>query len=177
MRKPKEEPKTPPGPVEPWQIVNRQQIALLLGVHDDRVTKYAKAGMPVHTRDARGRSLAFDAVAALAWWRAARTGGLDLAQERAALARVQRYRAEDELKARRGELLPRAQVVRDGLRFVMACRAKLLALPRRLVQLGHVPAEKQAGVKDLVYEALEELSKMETIADCRKAAKAAEGDV
>jgi hypothetical protein len=91
-------------------------------------------------------------------------------------ARARRDNAQAELHElrlveRRKELLPREQVVAEGRAFIVATRAKLLALPRRLVQSGYVPAEQQAAVADLIREALEEMGRWKRQLDLLEAAK------
>ena len=76
------------------------------------------------------------------------------------------------LAERKQELLPRDQVVREGRAFVIAVRAKFLALPRRLVQGGYVPIEKQPAVAAMIREALEEMAKWNSLNDLRAAAQA-----
>lgn len=85
-------------------------------------------------------------------------------------ARAQRDRAqaalhELRLKERSKDLLLRDQVVRDGRAFVLAARAKLLGLPRRMAQAGLVPAARQPIVADLLHEALEEMARWHTQLD------------
>ena len=85
-------------------------------------------------------------------------------------ARAQRDRSQAELnelrlKQQRKELLPRDQVVREGKAYIVAVRAKLLALPRRMTQAGLVPAERQVALVDLIHEALEEMTQWRTQLD------------
>jgi hypothetical protein len=75
------------------------------------------------------------------------------------------------LAERRKELLPRDQVIREGRAFILAVRAKLLALPRRLVQAGYVAAEAQPSVAGVIGEALEEMSRWSTDLDLAAAAQ------
>ena len=89
---------------------------------------------------------------------------LDLTQERARLAHFQAKKAEIELKALEGEYVSVAEVVDEvGVSFAFV-RARLLALPSRAVTLleGMEAAETHETLKDLIYEALEELSADET---------------
>lgn len=80
---------------------------------------------------------------------------------------------EIRLEERRKEVLPRDQVVADGRAFVIATKAKLLALPRRLVQAGIVPVDAQPAVAGTIREALEEMARWRTQVDLLKAAHAA----
>lgn len=88
--------------------------------------------------------------------------------ERESRARRDRSQAdlnELRLKEARKELLPRAQIIRDGRNFIVAAKAKLLALPRRIVQAGLITQEQQAAVADLIREALEEMARWRKASD------------
>lgn len=94
------------------------------------------------------------------------------------LARARRDTSQSELNElrlleKRKELLPRTQVVADGRAFIAAAKAKLLALPRRLVQAGLLPNEAQEHVSSLVGEALEEMARWRTQVDLLEAANVA----
>ena len=91
-------------------------------------------------------------------------------------ARARRDQSQAELNElrlaeRRKELLPREDVVRDGQAFVKATQAKILSLPRRLVQAGHIPPETEPAVAGLLQEALEEMARWKTALDLLHAAK------
>ncbi|MFB3816125.1 MAG: hypothetical protein ACE147_00560 [Candidatus Methylomirabilales bacterium] len=94
--------------------------------------------------------------------------------DREARARRDRSQADlNELRLleARKELLPRAQVVRDGKAFIVAAKAKLRALPRRMAQAGLVTLEQQPAVADLIREALEEMARWRKGIDLVAAAK------
>jgi len=85
---------------------------------------------------------------------------LDLARERAHLARAQRIKCELETDVLRKNLLPREQVVNEFGEAVTRYRAKMLALPVKAAAvvsgLDSVP-EIESIIKNLVHEALDEL--------------------
>ena len=94
------------------------------------------------------------------------------------LARARRDTSQSELNElrlleRRKELLPRTQVIADGRAFVMAAKAKLLALPRRMAQAGVIANDAQEHVASLVREALEEMARWRTQMDLLEAAHVA----
>jgi hypothetical protein len=94
--------------------------------------------------------------------------------DRAARARRDATQAQlNELRLARekGELLPRHQVIADGLAFIRASKAKILGLPRRLVQAGVLPPASQATAADLLNEALDEMSRWQTQIDLMAAAE------
>lgn len=152
-----------------WRLVNRQQLAILMGVHPDTVTHSAKEGMPVLDPGGRGKESQYDAVECLDWQRQ-RLGknAKDLAQTRALTASAELN--ELKLAEQRGELFRRDEVIRDGLKYAMAWRAKVLGLARRLVQIGAIPRESEARVKEGCRDLLIEISGWKTVADCDEAA-------
>ena len=83
-------------------------------------------------------------------------------------AREERDRAQAallRLRVAREEraLLPAVDVARDGRGVVQTATARLLKLPSDLVRLGVVPAEREELVEAVVREALDELSRLESI--------------
>jgi len=88
-------------------------------------------------------------------------GRLNLSQERAALAKVQREKATLELEALHRRLIPVEKFVADYGTTVSEYRAKMLALPNRLVAAidGEETANgKTEAARKLVYESLEVLA-------------------
>ena len=86
---------------------------------------------------------------------------LDLTQERAALARVQRLKAEIELATMRGEVASLDAVESHWAGMVASMRAVLLALPSRLAAQVAAPdrqALAQAAAQDLIHEALNRIA-------------------
>ena len=85
---------------------------------------------------------------------------LDLTQERARLAKAQANRAELEVAQLEGELMPASAMLSAWENNVVTCRARLLAIPTKLAaQLGGLePAEREAAIRDAIYETLNELA-------------------
>jgi phage terminase Nu1 subunit (DNA packaging protein) len=147
-----------------WRMVNRQQLAVLMGVAVDTVTHWAKEGMPVDVAGGRGKESQYDAVACLDWQRQ-RIGknAKEAAHTRALTASAELN--ELKLAEQRGEVVRRDEVVQTTLAFAMAWRAKVLRLPRRLVQLAAIPRESEGRVKEACRELLEEISQFKTLDD------------
>jgi phage terminase Nu1 subunit (DNA packaging protein) len=158
----------------PKQLLGRTQLALAFGVTPLRITKWAADGMPVVDRGGRGRQSRYD-LAAVVDWRVrtqvqAITGGagadgepLNLGQERAALAQVQRQRIAMDIKAKEGDLLPADEVRRVVGGAFHAVRARLLALGQSVAERCAVASQTgtaavQAVIDDAVHEALAELA-------------------
>jgi phage terminase Nu1 subunit (DNA packaging protein) len=131
-------------------------LARLLGVHADTISDYTRNGMPVLEPGDRGKPGRYDAIACAAWWRIRRGGTLDA--EKARALRAQAEQGELRLAERRKQLVAREEVIREGTGFVKAVRARLLAMSRRLAQLGLVSPEQEPAVRALVLETLRELA-------------------
>lgn len=100
---------------------------------------------------------------------AAAAGGtsLDLAAERARLAREQADGHSMKNAQLRGELLPRAAVTAAVQAAFTRVRARMLAIPGKaapLVMSMQSATEVQAALRDAVHEALAELSETEVVA-------------
>jgi hypothetical protein len=89
---------------------------------------------------------------------------LNATEEKAKLDKVKREREELKLAQDRKELLPASEVEEDWSKQVMNVRARLLALPGKLAPQAAVesdPVEVEKVAKELIYEALTELSEGE----------------
>lgn len=140
-----------------WPIVNRVQLAALIGVHLDTVTEYARLGMPVVDRGGRGKESGYDAVRCLAWWREQRgVNAKEAAQARAANASAEL----NELKLRResGALWPKAQIVLAGQSVVKQWATTVRGLPRRLSQQGFITRAQEPAVLALCSELLRQIA-------------------
>ncbi len=90
------------------------------------------------------------------------TNGLDLASERARLAKAQADRLEIELTAKRGDLISLTEAVKGWSDLVNACRQKMLTLPVRASNAIPDITDRSGAeriITGMVYEALAELSR------------------
>jgi phage terminase Nu1 subunit (DNA packaging protein) len=88
------------------------------------------------------------------------SNGLNLANERALLARAQTEKTELEIAVKKEELISLAEAERGWCSLVGAFRAKMLILPSRasIAVLNRSEKEAERILTDMVYEALAELS-------------------
>jgi hypothetical protein len=158
---------------EPTPLVTRQQLALLLGVHPQTITGWEGEGCPVARRGGRGVASKYRVSDVFKWrvesLRQVSETTLTLEQERTRLARAQADGKEMENRVRAGELLPRDQVVREGQALVRGWSAKVRGLPRRLVNVGLVPREREGDARALLLELLADISGWRTVADAEAA--------
>lgn len=135
-----------------------------LGLESQRqLHRLIEAGAPKPAPGARG-SRRYD-IAAIAAWRNARDKRqrptLDLAAERAKLARSQRRFTDLKYREARGELVRLRDVIAAERECSGAVRSELMAVSRRAVLAG-LPLEHEPLVRRLVIEALRELSETRT---------------
>lgn len=163
-------------PTAASQLVTRHGLASLFKVTAGTITRWERDGMPVAKRAPRGQHSLFDVEAVRAWRQSveASTDGnasTSLTTSRAQLADAQRIKVELDIAARRGELVSREQVIREGQAHVKGWTAMLRSLPRRAAQLGILEAAQVPALEALVRDVLTEISSWRTAADARAAEK------
>ena len=134
-------------------------LASLLGLSERRVRELgAEHGWRVD----RGR---FDAVKAVADYlelRASREPDLDLAKERALLAKKQREKIDFDIAQRKRELIPAAWVERPWNTMIGTMRSRLLQLPTKLPPLLQATdgsfAQMRETIRKELYSCMTELS-------------------
>lgn len=149
--------------------MTRRDLAAVLGVHMQTVTKWEQDGMPVAERGRRGRASQYLEVEVRAWLAARedaakQSGTVDVAQERARKERAQAQLAEQTHLMRSRKLLPEHEVAAAWSSEVSAVRAVILASytthadrVHRAATLEGLPGVERA-LKDLAYEVLRELA-------------------
>jgi P27 family predicted phage terminase small subunit len=163
-------PAVTPAQAEPASNgITRRELAQRLAVHMMTVTKWERDGMPIAERGRKGKPSAYREADVRAWLSAretaaAKSGLVDVAQERARKERAQATLAEQSYKARERELLPAAEVEKVWNAEVQAVRAAILATYTTRADRIHRAAviDGVAGVetelKAMAYELLRELS-------------------
>jgi phage terminase Nu1 subunit (DNA packaging protein) len=139
-------------------IVTRAQLAELLGVVPDRITKFVAEGMPVAaTGGGRGIRTRIDLCVALPWlWK--RRGGGTFDEARTRLANAQADRIERTLMLSAGRLLNADQVSAGWFSLCTIVRTKILAVPTKykathpeltLAQLATLDAQLREALEEL----------------------------
>lgn len=138
------------------------EASRLLGMAGRTFARLVEAGVFTPAVPGRGRTPAqFDGpslVAAFIAHREQRSSALDLAQERAQLARAQREKLEREAQVRAGELLEAAVVEETWAGFVDVHREALLGLAGDLVSSGAITAEQEMAVDAFCRTRLQSLA-------------------
>jgi phage terminase Nu1 subunit (DNA packaging protein) len=140
---------------------SHRETAQLLGISEEALRRAVNnRACPVHERGGDGKQSSYfwpDVVA----WRIQDVMPNDLSVERARLAKEQADRAEMQNAERRGQLVDVDDVRREWSGMVLAFRAKMLALGRKLAtRLKNVsdPAAIESRITTEVNAALEELA-------------------
>ena len=152
------------------KIVNKQELAEILGKSETTLTTWQKNGMPIKFEAKRGQPNQYDTEAVIAWWlrrdiSKLTVGGdgevLDYEAERARLTHHQANKTEMEAAVMRGDLIPADTVQQVQADMVGRCRARLLAIPTKaahqMLGLDDL-SEAQDVLKQNIYEALRELA-------------------
>jgi hypothetical protein len=160
--------KSPPAAGFP--MVDRQQLADLLGVHPDTITDFTRKGMPVISSGGHGQRSTYDAIACSAWWRAQRGAN---AKEVAATRALDASARLNELKFKRetGELLPRDVVIRHGQAYTKGWVTQVMALPRRAVVTGIVTPELEPALAALCRDLCSDIHSWRSVPDMRRPGK------
>lgn len=164
------------------RIVNREELAEILGYSKPTVSSWIEEGCPVVTHGGRGRSFEFDTEAVVKWLlareraerkketaaRAAVQGEdgevitIDQARLRHEIAKAKK--AELELAEAMGLVKPVAMIAKVVSNEIANCRARLLAIPTKVrptIQLvvGAPEGTKKlvAAIETLIHEALTEI--------------------
>ena len=135
-------------------LLTQSQLATAFGVAPCTVSRW-----PLQVAERHGRE-AYYCLREAIEYRIGELGHLDLAQERARLARVQTERQELALQRERGELLDADDVLQVWSTYIAVAKARMLALPdvaaARVV--GVSVHEAAAILRQLVHEAQTELA-------------------
>jgi phage terminase Nu1 subunit (DNA packaging protein) len=144
-------------------IVDRQQLAQILGVHPDRLSEYAHAGMPVLHRGGVGgaaetRRNRYDAIACAQWVRRHRPGTFDGHQERALLDKRRREEIELRMKERSRELVSRTAVEELLSRLIVEARTAFGGLHARIASRHQLDRRIVLDIADEVRQILSDLA-------------------
>jgi hypothetical protein len=113
-------------------IVNRAQLADIMGVSAAAVGQWTDDGMPVLGRGGSGVESSYDSAQCINWRVERAAAAAPGAADRARLVRVQADRAELELRVRLGELLPLGELRRAVAAIVRASAEGFLNLAPQL---------------------------------------------
>lgn len=147
------------------KLATRAEAVAALSLPSPRaLDKLIERGAPAPAPGKRGTAR-YD-VAAIRKWQEARQDRqrpiLDLAAERAQLARVQTELTTLKLHEARGELVKAADAERVLRAIATSTKTAILSVPRRAVLTG-LPREHEPLIRRLLTESLRELSEVRTL--------------
>jgi phage terminase Nu1 subunit (DNA packaging protein) len=122
------------------ELVTKKRLSEIFGISQPTLTELQKLGMPIEERGERGQRHTYDTSAVYRWLLAREAAKhhngdgrpLDLDQERAALARVDRELKELALRQRQGELVERRKMQGELFAAARIGRDALLSTADRL---------------------------------------------
>lgn len=137
--------------------LNQAQVAYQQGVTERTIRNWEESeGLPC---DRSSGAPEYDDAACLSWRIERDTGG-SYSAERTRLTKEQADKAEMENALNRGDLIERAEVVREVGGIIHAVKTRLLALPSQLSSYlaNKDAADIQGQLTDAIYETLSELA-------------------
>ena len=152
------------------KLVNKTELAEILGKSQVTLTSWQSAGMPIKLAGKRGTSNQYDTEDVIKWLVSREIEKLtvtddgqvfDLDAERSRLTHHQANKTALEEKTLKGELIPAEEVFSKWEKMVSGFRAKMLSMPTKtshlLVNVQEFD-EIESILKSHIYEALKELS-------------------
>lgn len=117
------------------KIVNKRDLALIVGVSERTLTEYQREGLPMQVDGTRGESNAYDTEQVIRWliMREVSRPGNETQRDR--LARLQGDKVEMEIAVAAGQLVPVTDIEPTWLAMVASAKSYLRAEPDRLAQL------------------------------------------
>lgn len=152
-------------------LVNKRELAEIVGKTERTLTSWMQDGMPVYHQGGRGKETHFETAEVIAWMLQREVAGylpkdedgkeIVYEVERARLTKAQADHEELKVQVLSGTLIPSTLVeaVQGGM--VTSFRARMLSLPTKAASAlasTQDEAEGEAVLTDLVHEALEELA-------------------
>lgn len=151
-------------------LVNKSQLAEILGKTPQTLTTWQKNGMPIFAEGRNGQSHQYETADVIQWLISREIGKLtidsdgvvhDYEMERARLTHHQANKVSLEERVLSGELIHANTVSEVQTKMLSAFRAKCLSIPTktapRVVYLSDL-AEVEGELRQSIYDALSELS-------------------
>lgn len=131
------------------KLVNKRELALILGVSERSLTEWQRNGLPIALDAGRGASNQYDTANVIAWMIARELSGAAKETHRERLDRLQGDKIEMDLAKARGVLVPIEEVEPAIAQFVLDAVAVLEGLPEK-----YAPILDAADGLDAIYAAL-----------------------
>lgn len=144
------------------KIVNKRDLALIVGTSERTLTDWQRDGMPMLEDNSRGKSNQYDTEQVIRWMVMREMSKLQSETQRDRLARLQADNIELDIAVKRGTLVSVDQVLPAWLSMVASAKSYLRAEPDRMAQMLEVTDGVDAK-RDLLQETFDEfLRKLST---------------
>lgn len=137
------------------KIVNKREIAEIVGVSERSLTDWQRDGLPVAYSGERGESNQYDTEQVIAWMIGREVSKVQGESQKDRLARLQGDKVELEIAEKRGLLVPAEEIEPTWTALVAAARSYIRAEPDRLAHLLDV-TEGVDAKRDLLIETFDE---------------------
>jgi phage terminase Nu1 subunit (DNA packaging protein) len=150
-------------------LVNKAELADIVGKSQQTLTTWQKQGMPIHVAGTRGQENLYDTVEVIDWLVRRTLEKVVIGDdgetivyevEKARLTKAQANHEELKVEVLKGDLIRSEVVERVQGGMVSSFRARCLSLPTKAAPqlLGLDETAIETALTDYIYEALEELS-------------------
>lgn len=145
-------------------LVNKRELAEILGCSEESLTIWQKQGLPILAKGAGKQGNTYNPAEVIKWMRRKDSGekpATSIDEERQRKLRHEADMLEMENEEKRGELMKVQTVERDLIEKLSRFRARVLSIPKKLAP--QVVAERELAVVETLletqlHEALNELA-------------------
>ena len=116
-------------------IVNKANLAILLGVSEETLTRWQSQGLPIVFRAERGLSHQYDTAKVIAWMIQRKLQKVEDESPKDRLSRLQGDRVEIEIEEKLSNLVPASEIKPFWAAMVASTKDFLDQQPERLAQL------------------------------------------
>lgn len=134
------------------KIVNKRDLAQILGVSERTLTEWQRQGMPLVLVTGRGSSNQYDTAAVIAWRIAREVNGAEKESQKDRLDRLRGDQIERQMAVEARELIPAAEISPALGQFISDAVALIAGIPDK-----YAPIIEAAGSLDAQHAVLEDM--------------------
>jgi len=154
-------------------LVNKRELADILGCDEGSLTRWAKQGMPVLMKQRGAAGYKYETAAVIAWFEARHKSDdppTDYDTERTRKVKLEADILALEKAQLEGHLIPSEKVEASWIGMISAFRATMIAIPYKYAPLvaGKSFIEVETLLTDAIHAALEEVSNDDDVGNCLK---------
>lgn len=133
------------------KIVNKRELAQILGVSERTLTEWQREGLPMVVNSGRGAANQYDTAAVIQWRVAREVNGAEKESQKDRLDRLRGDQIERQMAVESRELIPAAEIEPALAQFISDAVALITGIPDK-----YAPIVEAAGTLDGQHAALEE---------------------